>query len=169
MRRLRSLSFEPLEVRKLLSRAHVAAHGRPAVALTVLPLTGTLTVENKASMTSTDAQGDVMSSTPIVGQLGTLGEVRGTWSTESDQYGDYMGPDTLRLHNARGSVVVLFSEQNTSSVQHLAGGATATVHPQLAGNGTRAYARTRESGTITLTTNSARTVVVSMTLTGQGT
>ena len=168
MRHGRPLCFESLEEKKLLSGSHVAAHNRAAVATTLLELTGTLKVHNQAAMTSTDENGDVMTSTPVTGQLGSLGEVRGTWNTASDEYGDYMGPDTLQLRTANGSFVVQFSEQNIDSVQHLAGGATETVHPQLASDGTRAYARAKESGTIELTSNPARTAVGSMTLTAQG-
>ena len=109
MRHLRSLCFESLEERKLLSRAHFGAHVRPAVTATSLVLTGTLRVHNNAATTSTDAQGDVMTSTPVVGQLGTMGPVRGTWNETSGQYGDYMGPDTLQLHTSKGSFIVAFS------------------------------------------------------------
>ena len=34
MRRVRSLCFDSLEERKLLSRAHIAAHAKPAAAAT---------------------------------------------------------------------------------------------------------------------------------------
>ena len=144
------------------------AHVRPATALTPLVITGTLTVDNNAATMTEDDEGDVMTSTPVVGQLGALGEVHGVWNTATDEYGDYMGPDSLRLHTASGSFVVQFNEQDTNAVHHLAGGVTESVHPQLAADGTGAYARTKEKGTIDLTTNSARTVVDSITLTSQG-
>ena len=64
--------------------------------------------------------------------------------------------------------MVQFSEQDTNAVHHLGGGVIDSIHPQLASDGTGAYARTMEKGTIGLTTNSARTVVDSITLTSQG-
>jgi hypothetical protein len=131
-------------------------------------LTGTLSVDNSAATVTEDEEGDVMTSTPVAGQLGGLGEVHGLWNVTNDQYGDYMGPDSLQLRTDSGSLVVQFSEQNTDAVHHIKGGAIASVHPQLASDGTGAYARTRESGTIALTTNSARTLVESMTLTSEG-
>ncbi len=168
MRYARFLCFESLEERKLLSRAHVALHARSVVAATALVLSGTLAVDNGAATTTEDEQGDVMTSTPVAGQLGALGEVHGIWNETSDQYGDYMGPDSLQLRTANGSFVVQFSEQNTDAVHHLTGGGIESVHPQLAADGTGAYARTKESGTIELSTNSARTVVTGMTLVTQG-
>jgi hypothetical protein len=168
MRRGRFLCIESLEQRRLLSRAHLAAHVKPAIATTALVLTGNLAVDNHDSTTTEDEQGDVMTSTPVAGQLGAIGEVRGVWNTATDQFGDYIGPDSLRLRTANGSFVVQFSEQNTAAVHHLKGGAIESVHPQLASDGTGAYARTREKGTIELATNAARTVVGSITLTSQG-
>jgi len=168
MRRVRSLCVESLEERKLLSGAHAVAHAQPKIARTALVLTGTLTVDNNAATTSEDDEEDVMTSTPVAGQLGALGEVHGMWSAASDEYGDYIGPDSLQLRTASGSFVVQFSEQKTNAVHHLAGGAIDSVHPQLASDGTGAYARTMEKGTIGLTTNSARTIVDSIALTSQG-
>ena len=141
MRHARSLCVESLEERKLLSRAHVAPHDRPAVRATALVLTGTLKVDNNAATTNTDDDGDVMISTPVAGQLGTLGQVHGIWNTSSDDYGDYLGPDTLQLRTSKGTLMVAFSEQNTDSVTHVAGGATETVHPQFGNDGTGAYAK----------------------------
>jgi hypothetical protein len=169
MRRVRSLSFEPLEERKLLSRAHVAVHSKPAVATTALVFNGTLRVDNNAATMSEDDEGDTTTSTPVSGQLGPLGQVRGIWNTSDDEYGDYLGPDTLQLRTAKGTFVVAFSEQNTDSASHLHGGATDTVDPQLGSVGTGAYAHERESGTIGLTSNSARNEIVSLTLTTTGT
>ena len=48
-----------------------------------------------------------------------------------------------------------------------AGGAVYYQHPQHVSGGTRAYTRARENGSIELTTNTARTVVESMTLISQ--
>jgi hypothetical protein len=168
MRHGRSLCFESLEERRLLSRSHVAAHATPAAATTLLVLSGTLKVDNSAATTSEDDNGDTLIATPVAGQLGSLGEVHGTWNTSADEFGDYLGPDTLSLRTAKGTFVVQFNEQHIDAIHHVAGGASETIDPQLASDGTRAYARTRESGTIELTTNPARTDVVSLTLTTQG-
>ena len=168
MRHGRPLCVESLEERKLLSGSHVAPHARPAATTTLLALSGTLKVDNNAATTSEDDNGDTLISTPVAGQLGSLGKVHGTWNTAADDFGDYLGPDTLSLRTARGTFVVQFNEQHIDSIQHVAGGASETIDPQLASEGTRAYARTRESGTIELTTNPARTAVVSLTLTTQG-
>ena len=163
MNRLRSLFFDALEDRKLLSRAHIIAHTRPAVAATPLVLNGTLTVNNKATTTTMDEQDDTTTTTPVAGQLGSLGEVRGTWSETDDQFGDYMGPDMLRLHDAKGTFVVAFNEQKTDAINRLAGGAQESVHPELASGGAGAYAHARGSGTIGLTTNATRKVVNTIT------
>jgi hypothetical protein len=168
MRRGRPLCVESLEERKLLSGSHVAAHARPAVATTPLVISGTLKVDNGAATMTEDDSGDILIATPVSGQLGSLGEVHGTWNTSADEFGDYLGPDTLQLRTSKGSIVVQFNEQDVDSVHHVAKGPSETIDPQLASNGTRAYARTRESGTIELTTNPARTDVVSLTLTTQG-
>ena len=94
MSHVRSLCFEALEERKLLSRGHIVAHAKHAAVATPLVLNGTLTVDNKATTTSMDDQGDTTTSIPVAGQLGTLGEVRGIWNESADSEGDYLGPDT---------------------------------------------------------------------------
>jgi hypothetical protein len=163
----RFLHFEDLEERQLLSGTQRVPHAKRAIATTMLVLNGTLAVDNKATTTSMDDEGDITTSIPVAGQLGALGEVHGTWNTSADQYGDYLSPDTLQLRDSKGTFVVAFNEQDSDAVHHLAGGAEENVHPQLGSDGTGAYARTKESGTIELTTNSARTLTESMTLTTQ--
>jgi hypothetical protein len=163
MNRPRHLCFESLEDRKLLSTAHAAAHTRRTVVTTPLVLSGTLNVNNKATMSSMDEQGDTTTTTPVAGQLVGLGEVRGTWTTGSDEYGDYMGPDTLELHDSKGTFLVAFSEQNTSSVERLPGGAQESIHPEITSGGTRAYVHAKGGGSIAMTTNAARKVVETMT------
>jgi hypothetical protein len=129
-------------------------------------LNGILTVDNKASSTSMDISGDTTTSIPVSGQLGALGEVHGTWKQTDDALGDYMGPDTIQLHNSRGTFVVQFSEQRIKAVRHLPGGAVEHVDPQIASQGTGAYAGAKESGTIELTSNAAHTQIESITLSG---
>jgi hypothetical protein len=166
MSRERSLCFDALEERELLSRAHIAAHARPAAAATTLVLNGTLTVDNKAATTTMDESGDTMTATPVAGQLGSLGEVHGTWNEAADEYGDYMGPDTIQLRNASGSITIAFNEQKTGPRHRVTGGGVEYGVPLLASGGTGAYAGARASGTLELTTNSGRTAVQSMTVTG---
>ena len=109
----------------------------------------------------------MMTSTPVAGQLGTLGEVRGIWNESADEYGDYLGPDTMQLHNAKGSFVVAIQRTKHRAVTPSRGRCRpSTVDPSSPSDGTGAYARAKESGTIELTTNSARTTSsLSMTLT----
>ncbi len=164
MSHVRSLCFDALEERKLLSRGHVVAHAKNAVVATALVLNGTLTVNNRGTTTQMDEQGNTTTSTPVSGQLGVLGEVHGIWNESADSDGDYVGPDTLQLHNATGSFIVAFNANNPGQLHRIAGGAVYYEHPQHIAAGTGAYARVEESGSIELTTNKARTVVESMTL-----
>src|ERR1700722_15533777 len=109
MSHVRSLCFEALEARKLLSRGQIVAHSKHAVVATPLVLNGTLTINNRGTTVTTDEQGNTTTSTPVTGQVGTLGEVRGIWNESADSEGDYVGPDTLQLHNAKGSFIVAFN------------------------------------------------------------
>ena len=167
MSHVRSLCFDVLEERKLLSRGQVVAHAKHAVVATALVLNGTLTVNNRGTTTSMDDQGNTTTSTPVSGQLGALGAVRGIWNESADSEGDYVGPDTLQLHNATGSFIVAFNANNPGQLHRISGGSVYYQHAQHVSGGTRAYARAKESGSIELTTNTARTAVESMTLTTQ--
>jgi hypothetical protein len=167
MHRGRSLCFDALEERKLLSRGHVVAHAKHAVAATPLVLNGTLTVDNAGATSSMDEFEDTTTSIPVAGQLGTLGKVRGTWNESVDSEGDYLGPDTIQLHNAKGSFVVEFNADSPGPLHRISGGAVYYQHPQLVSGGMRAYARTKESGSIDLNTNPAHTVIESMTISTQ--
>jgi len=132
-----------------------------------LALDGTLTVDNKASTTTMNLDGSTTTLVKVAGQLGTLGEVHGVWTESVDTYGDPTGPDTLQLHDAKGTFIVAFNEQNAGREHRLAGGAVDYAVAQRVYDGTGAYAPASESGSIELTTNSARTVVQSMTLNTQ--
>jgi hypothetical protein len=167
MRHVRSLCFEALEQRKLLSRGHIVAHAKHAVVATALVLNGTLTVNSKGTTVNMDELGNTTTSTPVSGQLGALGAVRGIWNESADSEGDYVGPDTLQLHNSKGSFNVTFNADNPGQLHRIAGGGVYYEHPQHVSGGMRAYARAKESGSIELTTNPARTVVESMTLSTQ--
>jgi len=167
MSHVRSLCFEALEARKLLSRTHIVPHARPAMIATPLVLDGTLIVDSKASTTTMNVDGSTTTLVPVAGQLGTLGEVHGAWTETVDTYGDPTGPDTLQLHDAKGTFIVAFNEQNAGREHHLASGAVDYAVAQGVHDGTGAYARASESGSIELITNSARTVIQSMTLNTQ--
>jgi len=173
MKHVRSLRFEALEARQLLSRAHVHAAvshaARPAA--TPVVLNGTLTVDNNPSATTTtqNEDGSMTTSVPVAGQLGALGQVHGIWNETVDSFGDYEGPDTLTLHDSNGALVVAFNNASSTPADVKVRGAVSYEHPQRIYGGTGAYARASESGSIELTTNAARTEVVSMTLHTQNT
>jgi len=173
MKHVHSLRFETLEARQLLSRAHVhaaVAHAaRPAA--TPVVLNGTLTVDNNpnATTTTTNEDGSITTSVPVAGQLGALGEVHGIWDETVDSFGDYEGPDTLILHASNGAFGVAFNNENSPRAGVKVGSAISYKHTQVVLGGDGAYARASESGTIELTTNGARTEIVSMTLHTQNT
>ncbi len=173
MKRVRSLRFEALEARQLLSMAHahaaVAHAARPAAPPGVL--NGTLAVDNNpgASITTENEDGSMTTSVPVAGQLGALGQVHGIWDESVDSLGAYEGPDTLTLHASNGALVVAFNNASSKPANVKVRGAVTYEHPQMAYGGTGAYARPSESGTIELTTNVARTEIVSMTLHTQST
>ncbi len=173
MKHVHSLRFETLEARQLLSRAHVHAAvvhaARPAA--TPVVLNGTLNVDNNpnATTTTTNEDGSMTTSMPVAGQLGALGEVHGIWDETVDSFGNYEGPDTLTLHDSKGAFAVAFNNENSPRAGVKVGSAISYEHPQILYGGNGAYARASESGTIELTTNAARTEIVSMTLHTQNT
>lgn len=171
MKHTRSIGFEALEGRMLLSTAHVARDRAPRRETVAVPLvlTGTLAVDSTAATTATDDMGDSINETPVAGNLGTLGKVRGTWYETFDQYGDYMGPDTIQLRNAKGTVVVAFNDQDATSAHGTKHGAESYVYPQrgLAGGG--AIGRGEETGTVELNTNPGRTSIQTMVITTEKT
>jgi hypothetical protein len=166
MKHVHSLRFETLETRQLLSTAHGAVAHAARAAAAPLVLNGTLTVDNSpdASSTIMNADGSMTTSVTVAGQLGTLGEVHGIWDETVDAYGDYEGPDELILHDAKGSFAVAFNNENSQPAHAKAHGAISYQHAQLVLGGTGAYAKESESGSIELTTNAARTQIVSLTL-----
>lgn len=173
MNRIRNLHVEHLESRELLSGAHAArahaarAHAAPAAAAAPLVLDGTLTVNNRAASTDTNLSGGYTTSAPVSGQLGGLGKVRGYWVESSDGFGNYMGPDTITLRGAQGSVTVSFND-GTPGPAHRRGHTVYYQHAQHARGGSGAYAGATEAGTIDVNMNAAHTTVVSLTLQGQG-
>jgi hypothetical protein len=166
MRRDRSLRFECLEARNLLSKTHpAAAHpAQPAVEVPV-ELNGTLSVDNHAATVSMNADGSSTNLTPVAGRLGALGPVHGTWYESVDAFGNYQGPDELLLHAPSGAVVVTFNDQNTGHAHPDASGSLYFQHAQRATQGTGAYAHIAESGSIELVTNPGKKVIASLALT----
>jgi hypothetical protein len=169
----RPLRFEALESRELLSRAHAAAHhgrahARPAEVGAPLVLGGTLTVDNRATSANQNLDGGYTNSVPVSGQLGGLGQVRGVWYESTDSFGDYLGPDTITLHGAQGSLTITFNN-GTSGPAHPNGQHTVYYqHAQHVASGSGAYAGATESGSIDLNMNAKHTTVESMTLSSSG-
>jgi hypothetical protein len=172
MKRAHSLQFEALEGRELLSGAHAAAHAAHAArakahpaAAGPLTFNGTLTVNNKQAMTDTNLDGGYTTSVPVSGQLSGVGAVHGVWYESTDQFGDYLGPDTITLRGSQGSFTIAFSNA-TSGPAHKNGSAVYYQHAQKFDGGSGAYAGASESGSIDLNENAAHTAVVSVTLSG---
>ncbi len=169
MSRVHSPRFEFLEGRTLLSNGHAALnHAAPAVAAP-LALDGTLTVDNRTPTTTMNEDGSTTTSVPVAGRLGTLGVVRGVWNETVNEYGDYMGPDTLRLHAPNGGFVVAFNNQSAGPAHAAGRGNVYYEHPQRVEDAIGAFTGDSESGSIELYTNHARTSVVSIKLSTQST
>jgi hypothetical protein len=166
MRHVRSLGFEAMEARKLLTAAHHAVtHAAQVAASVPLELDGTLTVDTKAASTTMNTDESMTTSTPVAGVFSGLGQVRGVWNTSVDSQGNYDGPDTLRLHDPKGAFVVIFNDGNPGRAHRIPHGAEYNPLFQKIYGGTGAYARASESGTIQLSTNAALKAIESMTLT----
>ena len=137
MSHIRSLGFECLEARKLLSKTHFAvAHTAPAVVTLPVVLSGTLSVNNHAAISTMNVDGSSTSMTPINGRLETLGAVHGTWYETADEFGNHEGPDELLLHAANGTVVITFNDQNAGQAHRAANGTAYFQHTQRATQGT---------------------------------
>ncbi len=167
MRHAHSLRFDALETRQLLSRAHaIVPHTTPMAVASPLVLDGTLSVNNSptVAMSTTNADGGSTTSLPVAGRLGTLGAVRGFWSETTDSMGDIEGLDTLRLRDSNGTFIIAFNNQTTGQPHHGPHGSVSYQQAQRFYQGTGAYANASERGTIDLTTNPAKTEVVSISL-----
>lgn len=167
MRRNHGLCFDFLETRTLLSRLHhVPASAGPSVPLV---LDGTLTVNNSSPMTTENDDGSTTTSVPVKGQLGSLGVVRGYWNESVDEYGDYLGPDTLQLRTAKGTFLVAFGDASPGPVHRQGKGDVFYQHAQRVYSPTGAYKGDAESGTIDLVMNRSQTLVASLRLQTQST
>ena len=171
MRNVRSLGFDSLEGRKLLTAAHHAAHHAAVHAAAVAPLAltidGTLNLDQNPNdqSQSTDVDGDTTTSTAVAGVLGTLGKVRGYWNTERRR--------VRRLHGARHDPASQRQGSDRDRIQQRDHGQSpedrdwghllpASPAFFLAGSGV--YAKATESGTINVNSNKARTGIASLTL-----
>ncbi len=163
MRRSHDLCFEFLETRALLSASHRAAvKSEPATPSVPLVLDGTLSVNNSSPTTTENDDGSTTTSVPVSGRLGSLGQVRGYWNESEDQYGDYLGPDILRLHTAKGTILVAFNNATPGPAQHQGKGIVFYEHAQRVYSPTGAYSGDTESGTIDLVMNRSQTLVASL-------
>jgi hypothetical protein len=172
MSQVHFLQFEALETRELLSSAHHAAHAagthsRPTVAMVPLVIDGSVAVNNNAAVSDENLDGGTTTSIPLTGQLGALGKVTGVWYESTDEYGDYLGPDTITFHDAQGSFTVAFNN-GTSGPAHRTGPHSVYFeHPLEIKGGSVAYAGDTGSGTIDLNMNAAHTEVASITINAQ--
>jgi hypothetical protein len=165
MRYVRALGFDALEARKLLTGPLVAPHHTtPIIAATPVVLDGTLVVDSSAATSSSNSDGSSTTSTPVVGDLGTLGKVRGVWNQIVDEFCDTDGPDVPRLQLPKGSLIITFYTLNTVPAHPAAHGAVYYSRAQQLCAGTGAYAGTTESGMIDLTTNYDRNQIVGLKL-----
>ncbi len=166
MKHVRSLRFEALEVRQMLSETSLpVADPAPALASPIV-LDGTLKVEYGAhgSALMRNANGSKTRSIRVAGQLGSLGRVHGIWDESVDVYGNYDGPDTLRLMNSKGKIVVSFFNQNSPRGVAKLASSTSYEHAQQVVGSAGAYAGATETGSIVLTTSATGRHVVTLTL-----
>ncbi len=77
--RAHAFSFDALEDRTLMTAAHRVArpHTTPMIAGTPLVLNGTLAVDNSLSSSIDNPDGSTTTSTPLAGNLSSLGKVEG--------------------------------------------------------------------------------------------
>jgi hypothetical protein len=165
MRHARSLRFELLESKLLLSKSTVArAHTAPAAVGTPLMLDGTLAVDNSAAIETPTSDGGSSTTTPVTGRVGTLGKVHGVWNETVDAYGDVTGLDALRLRNATGTIVIEFDNQDAGTVHRATHGTVYYQESQRIGATAGGYSGSTESGSIELYLNSGRSNIDSLVL-----
>ncbi len=172
MRPTRSFGFDTLEGRMLLSKVHhPALHAAPVPASSSPPpqvaspmtLTGTLTANGKATV-QYDSYGDQVTVTPVSGTLSGVGAVRGTWDESVDGSGKYLGPDSIQLHDAHGSLVVGFDATALANPVTTPQGTTYPGASFQVDNGQGAFAGATASGSIQETTNARHTQITGFTL-----
>jgi hypothetical protein len=165
MKHKHALQFEPLEGRRLLSGAHAAHDRARAAEAGPLSISGTLTVNNKQTVTTSNYDYSYTTQVPVSGTLVGIGKVHGYWVESTDASGDLATPDTISLKSAQGSFTIGFSNSD-SAPAHKEGGTVYYQHAQKLIDGTGAYAGATESGTIDVNENAKQTEVESVTLSG---
>jgi hypothetical protein len=166
MRQARSLGFDDLETRKLLSKVahHPATHEAvPAAVAMPLNINGTVIVDMKAAEQSTDDQGDSTTTVPVTGYLGTLGKVHGAWSESTDEFGDYLGPDTIQFSTSQGTFTIAFDSDNLKNAHKVGKESIFPPLGQQFDGGTGVYAKASETGSIQVITNPSKGVAETMT------
>jgi hypothetical protein len=171
MRQSRSLGFDDLETRKLLSKIHhpaaepkAKAAAAPAAVPMALNLNGTLLVDMKAASQSQDEDDDTTTTVPVSGTLGSMGKVHGEWNESVDEFGDYLGPDTIEFANSQGTYTISFNSANLKNA-HKVG--KESIFPTLAqelDGATGIYAKASETGSIQVTLNPSKGVAETMTI-----
>ncbi len=159
MRRDHCPRFDALEGRRLLSKIHVASSS--ATIAKPVVITGTLTVNMKEASATQNADGSTTSTVAVSGRLGSYGKVRGTWNETYDNFGAYSGPDwiQLRTNSPKGSFIIAFNNQDSGSATPIGHGIGMYQHAQHVYDGTGAFAKATESGSIeVLQKNSTKTV-----------
>jgi hypothetical protein len=164
MRRDRSIQFDNLEARKLLTTAQVAAV-HPVVPVN---LNGTLTVNVNDSSQSENIDSSWTTTVPVSGTLDGYGKVKGVWSTSIDQLGDYDGPDTIQLtlqsKTEKGSLTIDFNNNNPGKPTKVSTGLGFYQHGQQLASGSGVFAHTSENGSIELMDNLKKGDVTSIVL-----
>jgi hypothetical protein len=163
--------FDDLEARKLLTKAHiVAVHAAHAVVAAPLNLNGTLLVDNNpnATTSTTNPDGSTTVAVEVTGQLGAAGAVQGFWTETYDSMGDNAGVDVLRLHNAKGSLILEFNVANPGRAMPAGRGAVFHEYAQKLFDATGAFAGTTEGGSIELITNRAQSIIATLSLHTKG-
>jgi hypothetical protein len=164
MRHVRSLQFDALEGRQLLSHSGATA-ATSATGYTPLVLDGTLMVDQKAAQSNMNADETMTTTAPVAGRLGTLGKVTGSWIETTNTLGAVENPDILRLHDSKGSLIILFNNTNTGKPTVISKGTSYFQHVQDLYVGTRAFAQAAENGTIQVVTSAKQQSVTSLVLT----
>ena len=149
-----------------MTASHVAAPLVPIV------LNGTLSVNVNNSAQSQNMDGSWTTTVPVSGVLGTLGKVKGYWSTSIDPYGDYEGPDSLVLQtnnpkgstDPKGSVTIDFNNANSGKAKKVSAGEGFYQHGQQVASGSGAYSKVSENGSIELMVNEKKGSVTSIVL-----
>ena len=166
MKHDRSLGFETLESRQLLSSGQLAVADTAPTSPGSLVLNGTLHVSYgpQESSLTTNPNESLTRTVAVAGHLGSLGRVRGTWSESVDMYGNYDGPDKLVVGNSKGAIVITFFNRNPWWASIRRRRPVSYEHTQQILAGSKAYAGASETGTIVLTTKPWRTRVFTLTL-----